>query len=83
MCPAGRQPAAANASKCGDAVAVGYSTILYAVVGSVLVIGMLAAAGIMWFKFLSRSSRFKAEQEPPIKGQSQVNSAGGHKRGQR
>jgi hypothetical protein len=46
MCPAGLQPAASNASRCGEAPA-GYSTKLYAAVGSVIGAGILFSVGIM------------------------------------
>jgi hypothetical protein len=50
MCPAGRPPAAVNASSCGDAAAEGNlksSTILYSVIGSLLAAGLLATFGTM------------------------------------
>jgi hypothetical protein len=47
VCPAGRPPAAANASKCGDAASGRYSTTLYAVLGAILGVGLLATAGAL------------------------------------
>ena len=43
MCPVGRYPVAANASRCGNTAPGGYSTTLYAVIGSLLGAGILAA----------------------------------------
>ena len=74
MCPAGQEPAAASASRCGEAPA-GYSTKLYAAVGSVIGAGILFSVGIM-LVMRRRSSTFAVEpgvsssyKKDPLDGQ--------------